>query len=92
DALPISGDKPTPADQCRYFGHLQNRFLVTTHSGGGSEHLAWNYNAQATYKTQGYANVVQNHYGFWAPLGDEPAGGEASTNARAEPATCITPP
>jgi transglutaminase-like putative cysteine protease len=86
---PSAGDKPTPEGQCRYFGHLQNRFLVTTHSGGGSEHLAWNYNAQATYKTTGYANVAQDHYGFWAPLTET---AKREGEVRPAPATCITPP
>jgi hypothetical protein len=88
---PSAGDKKAPADQARFFGHLRNTLLVTTNSGGGSAHLGWNYNAQSSYKTRGYANVVENHYGFWAPL-DSEDNGEAASSMRADPATCITPP
>ncbi len=62
------GDAKTPADQARGFGQLSNRFLITTQGGGGSEHLAWGYNAHCTYGMSGYCRVEQDHFGFWEPL------------------------
>jgi transglutaminase-like putative cysteine protease len=62
------GDKPSPADQTRGFGELANRFLITTQGGGGSELLHWGYNGHATYRTEGYANIAEDHMALFAPL------------------------
>ncbi len=62
------GDAKSPADQCRGFGELANRFLITTINGGNSDHLAWGYNTHSTYKTTGYCKIEQESYGFWEPL------------------------
>ncbi|MHC4615662.1 MAG: transglutaminase domain-containing protein, partial [Planctomycetota bacterium] len=66
------GDKAGSADQARGFGTLKNSLLITTHGGGGSEHLKWGYNAHASYKTTGFCNVDETHFGFWEPLAPEP--------------------
>lgn len=63
------GDAKLPADQARGFGELSNRFLITTQSGGGSECLAWSYNAFAQYQATGYCRVDEVSFGFWEPLG-----------------------
>lgn len=75
------GDAKTPADQARGFGDLANRFLITTHSGGGSEHLGWSYNSFATYKMTGYCKTEEENLGFWEPLkvGPEVEDDKAST-------------
>lgn len=73
------GDKPLPADQCRGFGELANKFLITTQSGGDSEYLAWTYNAHVTYKATGYSKVEQQTLGIWRPL--EEGGGRAASDA-----------
>jgi transglutaminase-like putative cysteine protease len=36
---PSGGDQDSPRDQANFFGHLANRFLITTESGGASETL-----------------------------------------------------
>jgi transglutaminase-like putative cysteine protease len=65
------GDKPSPADQGRGFGGLANRFLITTQSGGDSQFLHWGYNAYTDYKSTGYCNTQEEHFGFWEPLDEE---------------------
>lgn len=66
-----AGDKHEPADQCRGFGELPNRFLITTQGGGDSEYLGWSYNSERHYKTTGHAHIVSDSLGFWAPRADE---------------------
>ncbi|MBI4720341.1 MAG: transglutaminase domain-containing protein [Chitinivibrionia bacterium] len=62
------GDSPSPAGQAKGIGELANRFLITTQSGGGSEHLGWSYNSFATYKLSGYCKVEEDNFGFWEPI------------------------
>jgi transglutaminase-like putative cysteine protease/sugar lactone lactonase YvrE len=78
------GDAKTPADQARGFADLANRFLITTHSGGGSEHLGWSYNSFATYKMTGYCKTEEENLGFWEPLetGPEVEDDKAPTQRR----------
>jgi transglutaminase-like putative cysteine protease len=66
-----AGDKPSPADQCRGFGGLSNRFLITTQSGGDSEYLRWGYNSFSSYQSTGYCKIEEDNFGFWEPLEDE---------------------
>ncbi len=42
---PSGGDQTWGRDQANFFGHLSNRFLITTINGGGSRYMGWNYNA-----------------------------------------------
>lgn len=62
------GDSPSPVGQAKGIGELANRFLITTHSGGDSEHLAWGYNSQASYRMDGYCKLEEDNLGFWEPL------------------------
>ncbi len=61
------GDAESPADQARGFGELDNRYLITTHGGGGSEYLHWGYNSYVHYRADGYCKVERETYGFWEP-------------------------
>jgi transglutaminase-like putative cysteine protease/streptogramin lyase len=76
---PSGGDREWPADQARYFGGLSNRFLITTHGGGDSEYLGWDYNAHAVYTYEGRGTVYEEGYGVWSPVtgteGEPTAGG-----------------
>ena len=67
---PSGGDNEWPADQARYFGGLSNRFLITTHGGGDSEYLGWDYNAHAVYRYKGRGTVHDEGYGIWSPVPD----------------------
>ena len=60
---PSGGDQKTPADQARYIGHLSNRFVITTQSGGGSTTLGWNYNSAQTYTSDAKTNVAVDYWG-----------------------------
>jgi len=68
---PSGGDSDWPASQARYFGYLNNRFLITTSGGGGSEYLEWGYNANAVWTSKGRCKVVVEYYGEWSPLEEE---------------------
>lgn len=65
---PSGGDQSSPRMQAKYFGHLANRFLITTESGGGSETMTWTYNSNEFYTTEPKTNVVIDHFAEWEPL------------------------
>jgi transglutaminase-like putative cysteine protease/sugar lactone lactonase YvrE len=65
---PSGGDCPLPADQANYFGQLSNRFLITTHGGGGSEYLGWDYNGSQQWTTRGKARIRTETVADWEPL------------------------
>lgn len=65
---PSGGDQEWPADQARYFGGLAPRFMITTHGGGDSEYLGWDYNAHAVYEYRGRGTVHEEGYGVWRPV------------------------
>jgi len=65
---PQGGDKPLPRDRAMNIGHLPNRFLITTHSGGGSEYLGWFYNSNERYETDPQVRVEIEAFGEWEPL------------------------
>ena len=65
---PSGGDKASPRDQANYFGHLSNRFLITTENAGGSEYMGWTYNSNAFYTSEPKSFVVSDHYSDWKPL------------------------
>lgn len=77
------GDTESPVGQAKGIGQLADRFLITTHSGGGSEYLAWGYNSFARYKMDGYCKVQEDNFGFWEPLEDKTAA-QASAAKSAE--------
>ncbi len=65
---PSGGDRTSPRDQANYFGHLANRFLITTENAGGSEFIGWTYNSNAFYTSEPKSFVVSDNYSDWKPL------------------------
>ena len=65
---PSGGDSNWPRNQANYIGHLANRFLITTESGGGSETMGWTYNSNEFLTTDPKTNVVSDHYAEWEPV------------------------
>ena len=68
---PSGGDQDLPADQANYFGHLSNRFLITTESGGGSEYLGWDYNYSQKWQADGPVQIREEKIAEWNPLSEE---------------------
>ncbi|MBN1212594.1 MAG: transglutaminase [candidate division Zixibacteria bacterium] len=68
---PSGGDSEWPSGQAKYFGCLDNRYLITTSGGGGSEYLEWGYNANARWTSKGRCKLVVEYYGEWSPLEKE---------------------
>jgi hypothetical protein len=48
-----------------YFGHLDNRFLITTESGGGSEYLKWDYNSSENWQADGRVQLRLEMIADW---------------------------
>ncbi len=65
---PQGGDKPLPRDQALNIGHLPNRFLITTQSGGNSEYLGWYYNSYENYVVDPQVQINIETYGDWEPV------------------------
>ncbi len=65
---PSGGDRTTPAGQANAFGNLNNRYLITTIGGGGSEYLEWSYNSNEKWTSLGKCKVYAEHIGEWSPL------------------------
>ncbi len=86
---PSGGDDPLPADQAMFFGQLSNRFLITTHGGGGSEYLGWDYNGSQQWTTRGKTRIRTETVADWEPLDTEspPAAGLTSSGGE----TCSRP-
>ncbi len=59
------GDKKSPRGQADSFGYLDNRFVITTQSGGGSETMEWTYNSNAFWKAEPKTFVVTDHFADW---------------------------
>ena len=68
-ADPSGGDSPIPEEQAKYFGGLENRFLITTVGGGASPYLGWDYNSRATWTAKGRVDIESRKLGDWVPLG-----------------------
>ncbi|MBN2346356.1 MAG: transglutaminase [Candidatus Aminicenantes bacterium] len=64
---PSGGDQDSPRDQAMYFGHLDNRFLITTEGGGGSEYLKWDYNTSESWKADGRVQLRLEMIADWEP-------------------------
>ena len=62
------GDKKWPRDQALSFGHLENRFLITTVGGGGSTCLGWDYNSSENWKADGPVTLKVEKIGEWDPV------------------------
>jgi transglutaminase-like putative cysteine protease len=65
---PSGGDQKWPATQADYFGFLNNRFLITTVGGGGSEYLEWGYNANELWTSEGRCKIDTENFAEWSPL------------------------
>lgn len=68
---PSGGDRESPAKAAEYFGHVHNRYLITTEGGGASEYLGWGYNAQEKWTSKGKVKAHIETVGEWSPLGEE---------------------
>lgn len=64
---PSGGDKSSPRDQANYFGHLQNRFFITTQSGGGSNSMSWTYNSNYFYTSEPKTHFIVEYFADWKP-------------------------
>ncbi len=65
---PSGGDQESTRDQAMYFGHLENRFLITTESGGGSEYLKWDYNSSESWQADGRVQLRLEMIADWDRL------------------------
>jgi len=65
---PSGGDYESPARRANAFGYLNNRFLITTVGGGGSEYLEWGYNANEHWTSKGKCKIVVENFGEWTPI------------------------
>ncbi len=65
---PSGGDSSSPRHQANYFGHLANRYLITTESGGGSETMSWTYNSNEFWTTDPKTNIIVDHFAEWEPV------------------------
>lgn len=65
---PSGGDYKLPARQASAIGYLNNRFLITTIGGGGSEFLEWGYNSNEIWQSKGRCKIHVEHIGEWSPL------------------------
>ncbi len=65
---PSGGDSSSPRHQANYFGHLANRYLITTESGGGSKTMSWTYNSNEFWTTDPKTNVIVDHFAEWEPV------------------------
>jgi YVTN family beta-propeller protein len=61
-------DQPSPAAHADALGHLDAHLLVTTVSGGQSEHLDWGYNTNARFACEGRCQVFSDAVGEWSPV------------------------
>jgi len=65
---PSGGDSEWPGNRANAFGYLNNRFLITTAGGGGSEYLKWGYNANEWWTSEGRCKIEVENFGEWSPL------------------------
>ena len=65
---PSGGDSPSPSHRANYFGFLNNRYLITTSGGGGSEYLEWSYNANERWQSVGKCKIVVENFAEWRPV------------------------
>lgn len=66
-----AADAPLPGTFAESLCFRGDQYLCTTHGGGPSSRLGWDYNSQVKIRTTGKARVVVEKYGEWSPL---PAG------------------
>ena len=65
-------DSPYPRNKALAIGHRAYKYLITTHGGGDSEHLEWNYNfnEKITNYDSGI-NFMVRRYAIWEPIREE---------------------
>ena len=68
---PSRGDSEWPSARGNSFGFLNNRFLITTVGGGGSEYLEWSYNSNERWTSKGKCKIVVENFGEWTPIESE---------------------
>jgi len=64
------GDAKTPYDISKGFGVMENRYLVTTRSPGGSRLMNWTYNYITSYECAGRCKVFEDAVAEFSPLKD----------------------
>lgn len=62
------GDQESLRDRAMHFGHLENRYLITTESGGGSEFLKWDYNTSESWQADGRVQLRLEMIADWDRL------------------------
>lgn len=67
---PSGGDQESPRAQANYFGHLSNRYLITTVNGGDSEYLGWTYNFAEKWVAEPKCKVHVEQIAEWEPVGE----------------------
>jgi transglutaminase-like putative cysteine protease len=84
---PSGGDQKWPSQQAASFGTLQNRFLITTEGGGGSQYLEWGYNSNEMWKSKGKVKIHTEHFGEWSPASKsaETSSEQAAMGGKCEP-------
>ncbi len=65
---PSRGDSKWPSKRADSFGYLSNKLLITTVGGGGSEYLAWGYNANERWTSKGKCKVAVENIAEWTPI------------------------
>ena len=65
---PSGGDQDSPRAQANYFGHLSNRYLITTINGGDSKYLGWTYNFSEAYVAEPKCKIHIEHIAEWEPV------------------------
>ena len=65
---PSGGDRDTPWGVAEYFGHVANRYLITTEGGGASEYLGWGYNSNEKWTSKGPVKIHVETVGEWSPV------------------------
>jgi len=65
---PSGGDQKWPRGQADFFGHLSNRYLVTTRGGGDSIYLSWYYNSNENWQAEPKTMLHIETLAEWSPL------------------------
>jgi sugar lactone lactonase YvrE len=66
-----AADKATPEERGAVLGNLDNRFVITTVGGGGSEYMEWDYNSLTRWTCTGRCDVEDSNLGDWYPMGQQ---------------------
>jgi hypothetical protein len=58
----------TTVDKAKVVGYRENKYLITTHGGGPSKYLQWDYNASDSWQYKGPCKVEATRFGEWEPV------------------------